>query len=294
MIVQITPVCVCYPSSPAYNLVIHSFLELPAWSDCHACPTLPHCDVTADSFRWVCPLFALSPSLSVSPSLLLPSLPPSLLVPPVEPSQPVGGEDGSAAPVQRGDMGNAQKKPHGRGDGGPHSDSNPHHGHWKGKGGSSDKYKASQETKEKVTNGTGKRGSTASVQADQSSGDKGTLAGGSARETVNLDAPCGALPPPLARLKNQGNLLFRNGQFAEAVEKYSQAIQGYTESGTSSWFRLTLAQFVTYIVFVNLVNGWHSGLCSSIWRSICWHRCVINMLWHETDDDASPVLPSSK
>ncbi|KAM7382428.1 hypothetical protein PAMP_002156 [Pampus punctatissimus] len=154
---------------------------------------------------------------------------------PVEPSQPVGGEESAAAPVERGDMGNAQKKPHGRGDGGPHSESSTtHHGHWRSRGGSSDKYKVTQESKEKVANGTGKRGSTVSVQADQSSSSKGTPVGGNAGETVNLDAPCGALPLPLARLKNEGNLLFKNGQFADALEKYSQAIQGYTDSGVDS------------------------------------------------------------
>ncbi|CAJ1061454.1 sperm-associated antigen 1 [Xyrichtys novacula] len=153
---------------------------------------------------------------------------------PVEPSQPVGGEESSAAP-ERGDMGNAQKKPHGRGDGGPHSEfNNSHHGHWRNRGGSSDKYKVSQESKEKVANGTSKRGSTASVKADQSSGGKATQAGGNVGETVNLDAPCGALPPHLSRLKNEGNLLFKNGQFADALEKYSQAIQGYSESGIDS------------------------------------------------------------
>lgn len=142
----------------------------------------------------------------------------------------MGGEESSAAPAERGDMGNAQKKPHGRGDGGPHSEhNNSHHGHWRNKGGISDKYKVSQDSKEKVVNGTSKRGSTASVQADQSS--KGTSNGGTAGETVNLDAPCGALPPPLARLKNEGNLLFKNGQFGDALEKYSLAIQGYTDSG---------------------------------------------------------------
>ncbi|GAA6217538.1 sperm-associated antigen 1 [Lates japonicus] len=153
----------------------------------------------------------------------------------VEPSQPVGGEKSSAAPVERGDMGNAQKKPHGRGDGGPHSESsNSHQGHWRSKGGSSDKYKVTQESKDKVANGTSKRGSTASEQADKNSSGKGTPVGGTARETINLDAPCGALPPPLARLKNEGNLLFKNGQFADALEKYSQAIQGYTDSGIDS------------------------------------------------------------
>lgn len=140
----------------------------------------------------------------------------------------MGGEESSAAPAERGDMGNAQKKSHGRGDGGPHSQSdNSHHGPRRGKGGSCDKYKVTQESKEKVTNGTSKRGSTASVQVDQSS----SSVGGNAEETVNLDAPCGALPPPLARLKNEGNLLFKKGQFADALEKYSLAIQGYTDSG---------------------------------------------------------------
>ncbi|KAM4735950.1 sperm-associated antigen 1-like [Anableps anableps] len=149
---------------------------------------------------------------------------------PVQPSQPVGGEESSAAPAERGDMGNAQKKPHSRGDGGPHSESgNSHHGHWRGKGGTSDKYKVPEESKEKVTNGSSKRGSTASAQ-----GDKGTTVGRKAEETVNLDAPCGALPPHLSRLKNEGNLLFKNGQFADALEKYSQAIQGYTDSGIDS------------------------------------------------------------
>ncbi|KAM6936655.1 sperm-associated antigen 1A-like [Lycodopsis pacificus] len=132
-------------------------------------------------------------------------------------------------------MGNAQKKPHGRGDGGPHSEFNSsHHGHWRSKGASPDKYKVPQEPREKAANGTSKRGSTASVPADQSTGGKETPVEGNAGESVNLDAPCGALPPPLARLKNEGNLLFKNGQFADALEKYSQAIQGYTESGIDS------------------------------------------------------------
>lgn len=131
-------------------------------------------------------------------------------------------------------MGNAQKKPHGRGDSSPHSDNgNSHHHHapWRGKNSSADKYKVNHDSKEKVANGTGKRGSNASAQADQSGR---SSAEGQATETVNLDAPCGALPPPLSRLKNEGNLLFKNGQFADALDKYSQAIQGYTDSGIDS------------------------------------------------------------
>ncbi|XP_014875361.1 sperm-associated antigen 1A [Poecilia latipinna] len=49
-----------------------------------------------------------------------------------------------------------------------------------------------------------------------------------------LDAPAGALPPPLARLKNEGNYLFKNGQFGDALEKYSQAIDGCSEAGIDS------------------------------------------------------------
>ncbi|XP_015257082.1 PREDICTED: sperm-associated antigen 1 [Cyprinodon variegatus] len=159
-----------------------------------------------------------------------------LLACPVQPSQPVGGEESSAAPAERGDMGNAQKKPHSRGDGGPHSESsNSHHGHWKGKGATSEKYKVPEESKEKVANGSSKRGSTASAQGDKkSSSSKAATGGKKAEETVNLDAPCGALPPHLSRLKNEGNLLFKNGQFADALEKYSQAIQGYADSGIDS------------------------------------------------------------
>ncbi|XP_065149332.1 sperm-associated antigen 1A [Paramisgurnus dabryanus] len=55
-----------------------------------------------------------------------------------------------------------------------------------------------------------------------------------ATESCNLDAPCGALPPPLARLKNEGNMLFKNGQFGDALEKYTQAIDGCLEAGIDS------------------------------------------------------------
>ncbi|XP_037532359.1 sperm-associated antigen 1A [Nematolebias whitei] len=131
-------------------------------------------------------------------------------------------------------MGNTQKKPHCKGDGGPHSESSNshHHGQWKSKGGSSDKYKVPQESKENVANGSNQSASAASKPGDQNS--KGITGRGKTEETVNLDVPCGALPPHLSRLKNEGNLLFKNGQFADALEKYSQAIQGYTDSGIDS------------------------------------------------------------
>uniref|UniRef100_A0A8C6SHX3 Sperm associated antigen 1a n=1 Tax=Neogobius melanostomus TaxID=47308 RepID=A0A8C6SHX3_9GOBI len=49
-----------------------------------------------------------------------------------------------------------------------------------------------------------------------------------------LDAPAGALPPHLARLKNEGNHLFKHGQFGDAIEKYTQAIEGCGEAGIDS------------------------------------------------------------
>lgn len=136
----------------------------------------------------------------------------------------MGGES-AAAPAERGDMGNAQKKPHGRGEGAPQTESANSHGHWRGKGGSSDKYRVTQEPAEKeLANGT--QGGKSSSGAQGSS--KAAGAGGNGS---NLDAPSGSLPPPLARLKNEGNQLFKNGQFADALEKYSQAITGFTDSG---------------------------------------------------------------
>ncbi|XP_054637409.1 sperm-associated antigen 1 isoform X1 [Dunckerocampus dactyliophorus] len=154
---------------------------------------------------------------------------------PVEPSQLVGGDECSAAPAERGDMGNAQKRPHGKWDGAPHSDStNSHHGHWRSKGSSSDKFKVPQESKEKVANGTSKKGSAVSGQVNQVSSGKETPVGGNVGEHVNLDVPCGALPISLSRLKNEGNLLFKNGQFGDALEKYSQAIQGCADAGIDS------------------------------------------------------------
>ncbi|CAL8247928.1 unnamed protein product [Lota lota] len=152
---------------------------------------------------------------------------------PVDPRQPVGGVDSVVSPVEWGDMGNAQKKPYGggRGDGAsPHGDANngSHGHHRRGRGGSWDKHKAAAHESPgpgKAANGTGKRGSTAS---DHGVAKGGTPAG------VDLDAPSGALPPPLARLKNEGNLLFKNGQFSDALGKYSQAIASFTESGIDS------------------------------------------------------------
>ncbi|KAG7470083.1 hypothetical protein MATL_G00135580 [Megalops atlanticus] len=145
---------------------------------------------------------------------------------PAEPSQRVGGES-VAAPAERGDdMGNTQKKPPSRGDGGPHAE-HAHQGHRRSKRGSVDKCKAQEPTKKDLANGAQ---GTKSQEADRSGHSEAQPGGDSGR----LDAPCGALPPPLARLKNEGNQLFKNGQFADALEKYSQAITGFTDAGIDS------------------------------------------------------------
>lgn len=66
---------------------------------------------------------------------------------------------------------------------------------------------------------------------------------------VNLDAPAGDLPPALARLKNEGNMLFKNGQFGLALEKYTQAIDGYTHSG-GVYSRITLHSVSMIIIII--------------------------------------------
>lgn len=67
-------------------------------------------------------------------------------------------------------------------------------------------------------------------------------------DTSYLDAPAGALPPHLARLKNEGNQLFRHGQFGDALEKYTQAIDGCAEAGggiqTHPSFTFTIPFFI--------------------------------------------------
>lgn len=62
--------------------------------------------------------------------------------------------------------------------------------------------------------------------------DEGTLASRClAADGSYLDAPAGGLPPHLARIKNEGNRLFKHGQFGDALEKYSQAIDGCSQAG---------------------------------------------------------------
>ncbi|KAL7874673.1 hypothetical protein SRHO_G00056430 [Serrasalmus rhombeus] len=124
------------------------------------------------------------------------------------------GEDRQAA--ARGGMGNAQKKPQGRGP----------------RGGTADKYKvkaeggsAAEESRKSLANGSS---SNCTTQPGSSRPDSPV---GKRTESTSV---AGALPPPLAQLKNEGNQLFKNGQFGDALEKYTHAITGFTEAGIDS------------------------------------------------------------
>ncbi|XP_073678027.1 sperm-associated antigen 1A [Garra rufa] len=125
-------------------------------------------------------------------------------------------------------MGNSQKKGPGHGEGGgPHSQPGTP-GHKRSHGNNTANSKEVQ-GKSPPANGTLPAGK--SQDEPQGSGPANSA---TARESCNLDAPCGALPPPLARFKNEGNMLFKNGQFGDALEKYTQAIDGCIEAGIDS------------------------------------------------------------
>lgn len=125
------------------------------------------------------------------------------------------GESADAAALaERAAMGNAQQRPPGRGDGGGQRTQPCNPGQGRGRG------------KSPIINGT--QGNNRTHTADESTVSSPADTGG---DSSYLDAPAGALPPPLARLKNEGNRLFKNGQFGDALEKYSQAIAGCEDAG---------------------------------------------------------------
>ncbi|XP_068188381.1 sperm-associated antigen 1A [Antennarius striatus] len=111
-------------------------------------------------------------------------------------------------------MGNAQEKPPGGGGGAGRPDQAPAGGGARSRrGGSVQKPQTHRAAEKGIANGT-----DSSPAVDRS----------------YLDAPAGALPPHLARIKNEGNHLFKHGQFADALEKYTQAIEGCSGAGIDS------------------------------------------------------------
>ncbi|XP_059205335.1 sperm-associated antigen 1A [Centropristis striata] len=121
-------------------------------------------------------------------------------------------------------MGNAQDKPPGSGaEGGGRSDQATAGSGARSRGG--EKPQSRSASGKGVANGTRSDNSPAGGQGERNS---------PAVDTSYLDAPAGALPPHLARLKNAGNHLFKHGQFGDALEKYTQAIDGCAEAGIDS------------------------------------------------------------
>lgn len=118
-------------------------------------------------------------------------------------------------------MGNAQEKPPGGG-GGAASADQATAGSGTRSGGGSSGGKPHMAPEKRAVNGTQRENSPAGGQEKEDS---------PAVDTSYLDAPAGALPPHLARLKNEGNHLFKHGQFGDALEKYTQAIEGCAEAG---------------------------------------------------------------
>ncbi|KAM3858496.1 sperm-associated antigen 1A [Diretmus argenteus] len=119
-------------------------------------------------------------------------------------------------------MGNAQEKPPGSGGGGSKSDqATPGSSRRSRSGGSTEKPRAQRSPEKGVANGTkGEKSHPGGQEA--------------AADTSYLDAPAGALPPHLARLKNEGNHLFKHGQFGDALEKYTKAIDGCADADIDS------------------------------------------------------------
>ncbi|XP_056154008.1 sperm-associated antigen 1A [Lampris incognitus] len=125
-------------------------------------------------------------------------------------------------------MGNAQEKPPGSGGGGAKSDQATPGSRRRSRGGSTTEKPRAHRHSDKgsvVANGTQGNNSHAGAAEGQ---------GSPAVDTSYLDAPAGALPPHLARLKNEGNHLFKHGQFGDALEKYTQAIGGCADAGINS------------------------------------------------------------
>ncbi|XP_061615501.1 sperm-associated antigen 1A isoform X2 [Phyllopteryx taeniolatus] len=104
-------------------------------------------------------------------------------------------------------MGNAQQKPPGSGGGG----SGP------GAMGNGSRFK-------EVANENAERISPGGLEGPQCP----------AVDQSYLDAPAGGLPPHLARIKNEGNYLFKQGQFGDALDKYTKAIDGCAQAGISN------------------------------------------------------------
>uniref|UniRef100_H3B7U3 Sperm associated antigen 1 n=1 Tax=Latimeria chalumnae TaxID=7897 RepID=H3B7U3_LATCH len=115
-------------------------------------------------------------------------------------SVPVGGE----TTKETGEMGNVQKKFPGR-EGGPQTE---------------------EKHRKETENEKSKCGVFAKIRGDEANRQQ---------EKPNVQTGKGdSLPPYVIQLKSEGNELFKNGQFGDAIPRYSQAIRELAESGIDS------------------------------------------------------------
>ncbi|XP_046906532.1 sperm-associated antigen 1A isoform X2 [Hypomesus transpacificus] len=128
-------------------------------------------------------------------------------------------------------MGNTQERPPGQGDGlGTKAEQTIPGNRTRSRAGSTEKPRAQRPPEKMATVANGNQKTAGQVGEKKSQDNKSRVA----EDTSYLDAPAGALPPHLARLKNEGNHLFKNGQFGDAVEKYTQAISGCSDAEVDS------------------------------------------------------------
>ncbi|XP_043931099.1 sperm-associated antigen 1 [Protopterus annectens] len=96
------------------------------------------------------------------------------------------------------------------------------------KRGSYDKNSASEEVKkDEIKKNDGHKSEEKPDKQDWNTQEKANSSSSAVQNSGNL-------PPPAAKLKSQGNELFKNGQFGDAIDKYTEAIKTLTDSGTEN------------------------------------------------------------
>nr|XP_014343551.1 PREDICTED: sperm-associated antigen 1 [Latimeria chalumnae] len=142
-------------------------------------------------------------------------------------SVPVGGE----TTKETGEMGNVQKKFPGR-EGGPQTE---------------EKHRKETENEKSKCGVFAKiRGDEANRQQEKESESRNKNQGANSSNKKSPGSPAlvpkpnvqtgkgDSLPPYVIQLKSEGNELFKNGQFGDAIPRYSQAIRELAESGIDS------------------------------------------------------------
>ncbi|XP_039592350.1 sperm-associated antigen 1-like isoform X1 [Polypterus senegalus] len=143
-------------------------------------------------------------------------------------SSHVGGETAATA-FEKSVMGNVQKKFPSRGDIQPETDERG-----LSPGTKENAEKANKETESTVqsTEAKDQRLKNKNLENGKYAGNHSSTSGSDESRPQLLTS--GVLPPAVACLKEQGNELFKNGQFGEAVIKYTQAITDFEKCNVDS------------------------------------------------------------